>query len=68
MHRAARVTEQIEFAEPIRALAWTPNGKTLFMGDDKAQGGGDMENRVEVEGRVRVKTFRRYVQRTGCLA
>jgi len=35
--KAARVTEQIEFAEPIRALAWTPNGKTLFMGDDKGK-------------------------------
>ena len=25
--QAARVTEQIEFAEPIRALGWTPAGK-----------------------------------------
>ena len=35
--KAARVTEQIEFAEPIRALAWSPGGKALFMGDDKGK-------------------------------
>lgn len=35
--KAARVTEQIEFMEPIRALAWSPAGKALFMGDDKGK-------------------------------
>ena len=35
--KAARVTEQIEFAEPIRALTWNPQGKVLFMGDEKGK-------------------------------
>jgi len=35
--RSARVTEQIEFAEPIRALTWSPKGEVLFMGDDRGK-------------------------------